>query len=371
MPFFSNQAALGRSRPPPSTGPTCVPPTAIPFVTPASPFVPPHHPLHLPPPPPPPPALSTTNSSSTTRASPFSSPPPPPSTSVSPISHPPHAQDLAAALQQQQQAQGQTPLDPSHPSVPSSPHPSLPSTQQQQHLHPLGRSPPHHSSNHSNPSHTHMYYHYPPHQGLTDADPPQLLAQAPLQPPTTTHPALQGPGPQSLSLQDMGQYQAWAQAQFAQSYRFALPSDMDGSGLSSPYAESAAAMEAARMHHHHRPQEETSRRLPAEQTTLRFPSTHPHQAPPPTTQPQPGTRRTPPQPSHANDLTLDLTTTTMGHASAEMLAGPLAAGSAPAPNTTTAQNLGPSLDGSPSWKDRKSTRLNSSHSGESRMPSSA
>ena len=346
--FIRQGVVHGTYRLPTSTDLASGPPTVIPFVTPASPFVPPHHPLRLPQAPP----LSTTNSSSTTRASPFSSPPPP-STSVSPISHQGHAQDLAAALQQQQQQAQATQLDPSRPSVPSSPHPSLPSGLS--HPHP-GRSPPLQANSNSNPSHTLPYYLYQHHPGpITDADPQQLLAPAPPPPHTTTHQGLPAP---ALSFQDLEQYQAWARLG-GPSYPFALPSDMDVSAAaSSPYADSAAAMEAARMHQQ---EAQTSRRLPAD-TTLHFPSTLPPQAGQP-----PAPRRTPPnpqqqqaqgahtlpgRPTHANDLTLDQTTMTSAHANglangsaAEML-GPLPAGAA---STSTGASLGPSLDGSPSW----------------------
>ena len=343
MHFSTSQGVLhGTSRLQTSIAPTNGQPTVIPFVTPASPFVPQpaHHQLL-----PQAPLLSTSNSTSTTRASPFSSPPPPHSTSVSPISHQPLAQDLAVALQQHQQ--GQSPHDHSHPSARSSPHPSLPSGLSHPHPGPLplGRSPPHRSN--SNPSHTHPYY-LPPHpQGpITDADPQQVFGQAPLPHHTTTHQGLPAP---ALSLQDLEQYQAWARLG-GQSYPFGLPSELDGSaGVSSPYADSAAAMEAARMQ-----EEQTNRHLPAD-TTPRFPSTHPPPAGPP---PQ---RRTPPNPQLSgthlarqtlgSDLTLDPTTMTAhvsgANGSAEMhLAAQLAAAGG---TTSTGQSLGPSLDGSPSW----------------------
>ena len=342
MHFFNQGVVHGISRHPTSIVPTNGLPTVIPFVTPASPFVPqpPHHQL-LPSAPP----LSTSTSTSTTRASPFSSPPPPHSTSVSPISHPPLAQDLAAALQQQQ-AQRQSPHDPSHPSARSSPHPSLPSGLSHPHPGPLPLrpSPPHHNNN---PSHTHQYFlHQHPQARISDSDPTQLYVQGPLPPHTTTHQGLPAP---AVSLQELEQYQAWARLG-GQSYPYGLPSELDASaGGSSPYADSVAAMEAAA-----RMQEEQTNRRHPEDTTPRFPSTHPQRA---------GQRRTPPNPQQqlsathlarqtlASDLTLDPTTMTAhvnaANGSAEMhLAAQLAAAGA---TTTTGQSLGPSLDGSPSW----------------------
>ena len=349
MPFFSRGVMHGTSRHPTSIVKTNGLLTVIPFVTPASPFVPqPPHRQLLPPAPP----LSTSTSSNTTRASPFSSPPPPHSTSVSPISHPPLAQDLAVALQQQV-PQRQSPHDPSHPSARSSPHPSLPSGLSHPHPGPLPLrpSPPHHN-NHNNPSHTHPYFlPQHPQAHISDNDPQQLFVQGPLPPHTTTH--HQGLPAPAVSLQELEHYQAWVRLE-GQNYPYGLPSELDGSAAgSSPYADSAAAMEvaAARMQ-----EEQMSRRRPAD-TTPRFPSTHPQQA---------GQRRTPPNPQQqqqlsgthlgrqtlASDLTLD-PTTTMAHvnaangSAAEMhLAAQLAAAGA---STTTGPSLGPSLDGSPSW----------------------
>ena len=241
----------------------------------------------------------------------------------------------------QQQRQQQTQLDPSRPSVPSSPHPSLPQGAPSHPLpHPLRRSPP----NHNNPSHTHPYYPYqPPQAPITDAGPPLLLAQAPLPPHTTTHQAPQAQ--QGVTLQD---YQAWARLG-AQSYPYALQSDIQdaSAAVSNLYADSAAAMDMARRQQ----EEQTSRRLQAD-TTHRFPSTHQPQGAPPQ-------RRTPPNPhqqahmvrTHGNDPTLDPTTTmprVNGNGSAEMLAAQLAA-AARSGTTTTDPSLVLNPDGSPSW----------------------
>ncbi|KAL4245388.1 hypothetical protein ABKN59_010325 [Abortiporus biennis] len=342
-------------RPGTSTG-TDVHPTVIPFVTPASPFVP-HHLQHQPPPLQP--ILSTTSNHNNTTiqspASPFSSPPPH-STSVSPTSQPipptTLGPDLAAALAHHQQTQ----IDPSLQSLPSSPHPSLQpslSRNTNNNSNHIRRSSSRSSMDRHHRSHPHTYFPYPP--------PPSLMSTEDLRQPLDQVQLQHHSSQPMLSLQDLDQYQHWSR-NIAPSYP--------------PYHSSLDNMDAGNhptpnTHHHpHRVytdplpvatmQEETNRRLQQEaHTNLHFPSTLQQQPPP---RPSPTHNNNNPSPILGNDPIQDQTMM-MGPSPQEeeeiLAAAQLAAAasggqgrvvnSPVGANTNTGANLGHNLEGSPSW----------------------
>ncbi|PSS37227.1 hypothetical protein PHLCEN_2v916 [Hermanssonia centrifuga] len=279
--------------------------------------------------------LSTISHSSTVPASPFS--PQQHSTSVSPTSQtiPPAAVDpeLLVALQ----------IDPSHPSLPSSPHPSLPPSLSRNHPYSNHRSSSRSSGNSTDHhSHPHTFYPYPPRQhrmASMDEDLPQPLAPAPLQHPTTMAVATH-----NLSVQDL-EYQQWSH--LAQNYHYRSPLDMDGaqSDLTTGHYTEATMITEERNQPH----------LLEDRMTLHFPSTHqprphPHQRPSPPLHPM----RHRPSPIRVSDPTQD---PTMGNTmipvnvTEEMYAQLAAAGAVQlqATSTSTDPNLGHNLDGSPSW----------------------